>query len=462
MIGKIINSKYEIITLKGAGGFGAVYEIRDISSGESYAMKVCISKDQEITKRFARESRLMAAIDHPNVVKLIEAELDTDEPYIVMPLAKGSLEKYLPNLMANSLSALKAFLVICEGIKAIHVAGQIHRDIKLANVLVLQDNTLVISDLGLGVFETRESTILTSSNIYMGTEGYIPPEFKTSGGTKRADQRSDVYQLGKMLYNILTGEDPILIDETSLTPTLIYIIKKATKDRSLERYQSVAQLMDAISNYIASLDPYAHPIKAFETNISAAIDMVKQGSYDKNIIHNIILSLKSSEKDSKQFFEMIDKIPYDLVAKMVTDFEDETKEILNFYKANLDNYVSNNGLGFQYAEKIADIMEVVYRISRDSEVKCDALRNILKTGYYYNRFYSMDVFDNILTRISEDSEAKEIAKMLYEEPDAFLGRIENLPYSELHPEIRTVVDYFRAKPPTSPSDLSSYEDLFLE
>jgi serine/threonine protein kinase len=386
--------------------------------------------------------------------------LNPPQLYFVMELAKGSMETYLPRLIKDHSFALKVFLVVCEGIKAIHNANQIHRDIKLSNVLVMNNNTVVVSDLGLGKFETRDSTILTSSNVYMGTEGYIPPEYKLPGGTKNADRRGDVYQLGKMLYNVLTGENPILIDESMLPPSLIFIIKKATKDRPNERYQSVDELIDAINNYISSLDINAHPFKAFESYITAAVDLTKKGRYDKSLIGNLILSLKAGEKEIKQFFEMFDKIPYNLVTKMVSDFSNQSKEVLHFYDANIDDYISNYGKSFEYAEKIADLMHTVFYGSNDLEIKVNALRNILKAGWYFNRFYAMGVFDDILIKAKDDEVAKAIAKMLYDESDAFNNRIDQLPYSDLHIEIRNVIDYYKVQPKSSESDNFDFDTTF--
>lgn len=449
MIGTTIDTKYEVIASKGSGGFGVVYQVKDLSNGSMKAMKICTSSDSETLRRFAREVRLMESVNHQNVVKVIDSNLELDKPYLIMELAKGSLETYLPKLKSDHSLAIKVFLIVCEGIKAIHSANLVHRDIKLANVLVTDSNTVVISDLGLSKFEIRDSTILTSSNVFMGTEGYIPPEYKLPGGTKNADRRGDIYQLGKMLYNILTGENPILIDESILPPSLIFIIKKATKDRSDERYQSVDELKDAINNYVASLDVNVHPLKAFESSITAAIDLAKRGNYDRSLIKNIIASLKAGEKEQKLFFEMIDKIPYELVSKMVSDFSIESKEVFHYYDSNLQSYIDNNAKNFAYAEKIADLMKTVFYASNDIEVKTNALRNILTTSWYFNRFYAMGIFDEILQQVKQVNEAKAIAEMLYSEPEAFKGHVEQLHYTNLHVEIRNVIDFYNARPEQS-------------
>ena len=459
MIGEIINNKYKVLRFIGAGGFAEVFEVQELSTGNSLAMKVCKSQDHQDLRRFVREVKLMSNVEHKNVNKVIELDLDYTYPYFIMELAKGSLERYLNKIKGDNKFGLDVFLAVCEGINAIHNANLVHRDIKPGNVLVMNDNRLVVSDLGLGKFEKRESTILTSSNVYMGTEGYIPPEYKLPGGTKNADQRGDIYQLGKMLYNILTGKNPILFEENILPPSLMYIIKRATKDRAAERYQSVNELMDAVNNYISSLDVNAHPIKAFESYITAATDLAKKNKYDSSLISKIIATLKGGEIDIKLFYEMFDKIPYNLITKMASDFSTQFKEILNYYNVNLFLYIENYKRVFEYAEKVGNNMESVYKGSKDLEIKANALRNILKTGCYFNRFYTIGIFDNLLINVKDNEEAKIIANMLYEEMDSFKTRIDDLPYSDLHFEIRKVIDFCKVQKKQSNLDVLDFDSF---
>lgn len=458
MIGSIINEKYEVISLLGQGGFGQVYKVKSLSDGNLYALKICTTDDPEDLRRFAREVRLMAGISSPHVVQLIDYDVTSAQPWFVMPLAKASLATYIPKLKANHVFTLKIFLTICEGIKAIHSAGQFHRDIKPPNVLIMDDDSVIVSDLGLGTFEKRDSTILTASNIYMGTEGYIPPEYKLPGGTKNADARGDVFQLGKMLYEILTGEDPILVDIHALSSPLMYIIQKATKERASERFQSVSELMDAVNNYIASLDVNAHPIKAFESYIDTAKAMAAQGQYDRTVIAKIIASIRAVEKDEDQFFELIDKIPKDIVKKIVIDFDADFNHLFYIYQTGIMNYISNFSLGFEYAETIADLMKIIFQSSKDLEVKKHALKINLLTSVYYNRYYAMGIFDDLLIGIKNDQEAAVLATMLMEEADSFSGRVDSLPYKDLHLRIREVIDFIKSKEKNSEKPMS-FDDL---
>ncbi len=457
-VGTVIGNKYKILKLKGYGGFGEVYKVENLTDGKLYAIKICTSDDEENLKRFTREVRLMSGISSPYVVKLLEYEVTNEPLWFVMPLAKNSLVDYLPKLQNNHEFSLNLFLIVCEGINAVHSANQIHRDIKPANVLVMDDDWVVVSDLGLGTFEMRDSTILTSSNIYMGTEGFIPPEYKLPGGTKNANARGDIYQLGKLLYQMLTGEDPILINVHALPSPLMYIIQRATRERANERFASVSELMDAVNNYNASLDIQAHPVKAFESYVATAKELAGHGQYDKTVIENIIATIAMVEKNEDMFFDFIDRLPKDVVKKIVIDFGDQFQRIFYVYANGIMSYLSNNRLGFEYAETIAKLMRAIFESSKQLEIKRDSLKINLLTSIYFNRYYAMGVFDDLLVSVKDDQEAASIATMLMEESDAFSDRIDSLPYKDLHSKIRAVVDYIRSKQKNDARPLS-FDDL---
>ena len=259
--------------------------------------------------------------------------------------------------------------------------------------------------------------------------------------------------MGKMLYQMLTGEDPILINIHALSSPLMYIIQRATKERAADRFSTVSELMDAVNNYIASLDVNAHPIKAFESYIDTAKDLAAQGRYDKTVIAQIIASIRSVEGDENVFIELVDKLPKDVVKKVVADFEADFNHLFYIYANGIMNYLSNNRLGFEYAEVIADLMKVVFQSTKHLEIKRDALKINLVSSIYFNRYYAMGIFDDLLLSIKDDQEASTIATMLMEEADSFSDRIDALPYKDLHPKIRAVVDFIKSKHKDGPKPL---------
>jgi serine/threonine protein kinase len=263
----------------------------------------------------------------------------------------------------------------------------------------------------------------------------------TARGTKNADRRGDIYQLGKMLYKILTGENPILIETRALPSALTYIISKATKDNPDDRFQNVSELMDAVNNYIASLQVESNPIKSYESHIKTSKYLLNQEKYDQSVIKEILRILYSSKDNEVQFFEFFDKIPLELIKKMVSDFKEEFNQVFHEYTEKMFDYISNNHLGFAYVETIAKLMRVIYQTSSDVNIKKDALKNNLTSSVYYNRYYAMDIFDELLLSIKDEKEAKVIALMLIEEKKWFEERIEVLPYKDIHTEIQGVIDF---------------------
>ena len=440
----MIDDRYEKIDQFKPGGFGIVYKVLDTQDGNEYALKMCTDSTEEGRRRFAREVRLMESIESENVVSIITSSFDHEPPYFVMPLALGSLEDKIDDLKNNHDLALKVFIKVCKGIQNLHNSKIIHRDIKPANVLIYPENKIVVSDLGLGKFEIRDSTILTSSNIYLGTEGYIPPEYKTKRGTKNADERGDVYQLGKMLYYILTGEYPTLIQTNLLPPSLTYIIQKATKENSTERYRSVGELIDAINSYILAIDPNSNPLQKFEANINTLQHLVGRGQYDKKILTEVLQIIYSSKDEPRTFYELFDKLPEPVLDICSNQFSGDFEPIINEYTSQLLDYLGTEKLGFSYAEIVAKKMKRIYTNSTRLDFKVSSLRNILIASVYFNRFAAMDIFGEILNSIKDNDEAVAISDMLRAEIDWF-KTFSEMPKKNLHISIQQVIELIEQK-----------------
>src|SRR5690606_14257398 len=156
---------------------------------------------------------------------------------------------------------------ICKGISAMHTTGHYHRDIKPSNVLWLEHGGIVVSDFGLSKKVIKDSSTHSSSNNFLGTLGYHAPE---QFEAKNSDARTDIFQLGKTLYEIYTGDYPHLINTAKVKPGLAYIIQKATNHDPNKRYQTVGELQQALKTYVLSLDPNSNPKDAFENKLNEA------------------------------------------------------------------------------------------------------------------------------------------------------------------------------------------------
>lgn len=437
-IGDKIDSRYVINKKINEGGFGEVYEATDLFTDNEVALKFCTRNEPDMQRRFAREIRIMENIDHPNVMKVLDYNLEGDMKYFVMPLAKYSLDYLSDFLVRDQANTLNIFLRVCKGLTAIHSTGNIHRDIKPQNILVTFDNQVVVSDFGLGKFEERDSTIITDSRDFMGTEAYAPPEYMVRGGVINADVRGDVYQLGKTLYYLLTGKEPFLIERNLLPKGLENIIAKATKQDPHSRYASVSELADRIETYLYSLNPTNSPEYRFESCLTQCEDLAAEGTFDKRIIENLLDFLYECKNEELVFLNLFDKIPASLLKIISDQFVDEFKPVLEAYTSSIDYLFKYSSCNFAYAEAIASKMQIVYRNSEDVEHKKLALKNILISSYLCNRWAAMDVFDDILSNITETSEAIAIAEMLKEEISYYRYLADRLQRKELHPAIQVV------------------------
>jgi serine/threonine-protein kinase len=200
---------YSVVELVGSGGMGDVYRALDPELGRSVALKVIathLASDDRFRRRFEREWRMMAALDHPNVVAVYRAGEEAGRLYMAMRFVDG---QGLDALLAQRgpLAPQEAVAIVAEvaaGLDAAHAAGLVHRDVKPGNVLLAGDGRVFVTDFGLTVPAQRPTT-LTSTGQFMGTVAYAAPE-QIRGAD--LDARTDVYALGGVLHHCLTGQPP--------------------------------------------------------------------------------------------------------------------------------------------------------------------------------------------------------------------------------------------------------------
>lgn len=215
---RIIEDKYRLEKLIGKGGMGAVYKATDMRLNRSVAIKIMLGSmfgDQEALRRFEREARASARLTHPNIIAIYDyGRLQSDGAYLVMELINGdSLRSILKK--SGSLKPeviVQYFDQLLEGVKAAHKAGIIHRDLKPENVLITETDDgkprVKVLDFGLAKVKkqnTSENSSITAPGTVMGTFGYMPFE-QLSG--KEVDERCDIFALGVMVVEALTGKRP--------------------------------------------------------------------------------------------------------------------------------------------------------------------------------------------------------------------------------------------------------------
>ena len=200
---------FEILSLLGRGGMGQVYVARDHRLDRKVAIKFLpsfLNDDQEPVRRFEREARAASALNHPNIVTIYDTGESEWGPYIVMELIQG---RPLRDLIAEGIPLPRALVLALQTVEAAsvaHGAGIVHRDLKPDNILVRDDGYVKVVDFGLARLSNVDAVLnLTASGMFVGTLKYVSPE--QSRGSQ-VDDRSDVFSLGLILYQMATGRHP--------------------------------------------------------------------------------------------------------------------------------------------------------------------------------------------------------------------------------------------------------------
>ncbi len=245
----------EIETPIGRGGMGAVYLGRQLSLDREVAVKVLASEladDPQFLERLEREARVMARLRHPNIVAVHDFQRTDEGAAIVMEFVEGgSLREKLqqhPNGLPVA-EALRILRQIAAGLEAAHASGVIHRDMKPENVLIDADGTARVTDFGLALPLHEASTRLTLSGTAVGTVDYMAPEqFRGA----EADARLDVFALGVMAYELLTGKtprgsfDPPHRMRAEIPAHISSAVMKALRPEPTERFESISDFMKAL------------------------------------------------------------------------------------------------------------------------------------------------------------------------------------------------------------------------
>lgn len=211
--------KYQIIEALGEGGMATVYKGFDPSLERYVAIKIIRTVNQadpDFAIRFQREAKALAKLDHPYILKVLDYGEEKGIPYLVMPyVAYGTLKKYTRSRLPYQ-KAIEIVIPIAEALSYAHKRNIIHRDIKPANILFGESGEPILSDFGIAkMLDSREQTQLTNTGFGIGTPAYMAPE-QWNGV---ADARTDIYALGIVLYELITGRCPFQAD----TPAAILI-----------------------------------------------------------------------------------------------------------------------------------------------------------------------------------------------------------------------------------------------
>ncbi len=237
----------------GSGGMGVVYRALQPSLSRPVALKVLppeLASDPQFVERFHREALALGSLSHPRIVSVIDRGVEEGMAFLAMELVEGEgLRQRMQRGAVTPKEAVRIALQVCEGLSYAHGKGVVHRDIKPENLLMDRSGNVKIADFGLARIvrgDTRESLRLTMSNMALGTPFYMAPEQMEGSGA--VDGRADLYALGVVLYEALTGGLPIGRFETPR-----------------EKFRDVDARLDALVLRLLEKNPARRPASADET-----------------------------------------------------------------------------------------------------------------------------------------------------------------------------------------------------
>lgn len=206
-IGRLLDNRYEILEMIGSGGMAVVYKARCHRLNRLVAIKILkdeFSQDEEFRRRFHAEGEAVAMLSHPNIVQVYDVSSSDAANFIVMELIDGiSLKQYMEKKgVLNWKETLHFSMQICKGLEHAHSRGIVHRDIKPHNVMVLKNGSVKVMDFGIARVMNKSNTLTKEA---LGSVHYISPEQAKGGHT---DNRSDLYSLGVVMYEMMTGRPP--------------------------------------------------------------------------------------------------------------------------------------------------------------------------------------------------------------------------------------------------------------
>ncbi len=277
---------YEIIERVGSGGMGVVYKARHLRLNRIVAVKMLLSGGYAAPReleRFKREAESVAAICHPNIVRVFDAGEHNGFPYFTMEFTRnGSLAQALAGAPQPARKAAESVATLARAVHAAHSNGIIHRDLKPANILIAADGTLMITDFGLARRLDRPESA-TIAHTHAGTPSYMPPE--QARGTADAFRPGvDIYSLGAILYEMLTGRPPFrgetaaetqrqAVSDEPVPPArfnprvpadLQTICLKCLQKSPASRYASAQELADDLQRFLNAEPIHARPVAAPE------------------------------------------------------------------------------------------------------------------------------------------------------------------------------------------------------
>ena len=323
--GELIDSRYQLIRQVANGGMASIYEAMDTRLDRKVAVKIMhphLAQDDAFVSRFIREAKAAAALSHPNIVAVQDQgwnQSGVPAVFLVMELIEGStLREYLNERGRFEIKDAMNYLTpILSALAAAHAIGIVHRDMKPENILISKEGRIKIADFGLARGEIIGSTMTAESSVILGSVSYLSPEQVQRG---IADARSDVYAVGIVAFEMLTGEKPFIGDtpiqiaymhvnqdippprskRKDIPQALDDLISRATNRDPDKRPRDAGEFLNSLEAIAAELDPKKNQMKL---ELDLPVDAIREKSRTKakqEIVAEPSVEIKESTRDIRR------------------------------------------------------------------------------------------------------------------------------------------------------------------
>lgn len=409
--GDLIDARFRVLhPFEKTGGMGRLLYVDDTSGVHNgpLLLKYCHLTDQRTLERFKREIRLLASFQgNSRVVQVLAFNPDHDPPYYVMPhYTRGDATRLAGSKNYELHEMMFGSMLDCIG--ELHTRGTLHRDIKPQNFLI-DLSGLVVSDFGLGT-EIDSQTEFTKSSEYWGTPGYMPPECFTPGGFRDADERADIFMLGKTFYVLLSQRGPAYMIPDDVPAPLFAVIDRCCAPSIASRYRTLADLrqslkaaFDLVLNRSQGAGQAGQMLALIQDRLN------KEHKYDPDQVIAFVEQLAMQEADDRMqiCFEMRQPFFHAIrqgrcVAHLST--------LLNVYRQMAEDGVYS----FQFAEVVASNMSVVFDGNEVPDaLKAEALETAIISAVRQNRYAAMSTCVAMIRGVTSAGLAVRVRDLLF-------------------------------------------------
>jgi hypothetical protein len=391
---------------------------------------------ESLRKRFIRVVKYQSKINHPNVVKILFADLESVPPWFVMPLAIGTLKQALLKDRTIGGKVADALFDVLAGLEALHENGIIHRDLKPENILVLPnpDGSMrfAISDFGLMSANESTSSTLTATNLGGGTPYYAAPECAID--FKRSTTLSDIYSFGAILHDVYAPhQSRIPHSELSCPGPVGPIIARCTKKSARRRYQTVAELRAALYSVVSTQDTTV--LSTEESHIVEVLnreDQLSDDEWDK-----ILDYIDNCEQDGRRLSPVFAAVQ----VRHIEFLGERAPPLFALLAREFCRHARTSSFEFNYCDVLADEISAIFWLGK-VDIKATVGLALLEMGTSHNRWYVERRFVSLFGPQSDDR----VAERLLVEADVesidlshslrHLERSISISLEVLHPTIR--------------------------